>query len=87
MVAQVRAEVTASAFPLKRDREISRQRGDREFKTAPLAANARPVPPESMRRGRGSFGAIPAITANHIRRRTSRAAATSRKDRRRATTQ
>jgi hypothetical protein len=67
----------ASAFPRKRDREISRQRDDREFKTKLLVANAQPAPPESMRRSRCSFGAIPLIAACRFRYRSKTAAVTA----------
>jgi hypothetical protein len=87
IVAQVRAEVTASALPRNCDRVIGRQRGDREFKAAPVAASARLAPPRSMRRSRCSFSAIPVIDACRLRCGGKTAAAPNRRDRRRARTQ
>ena len=81
------AEVTASAFPRNRDRQIGRPRNDRGCKAGPVAASARTASPKSMRRSRCSFSAIPAIDACRLRCRSKTAAAPNRRDRRRATTQ
>ena len=86
MVAQVRAEAVTTALLLSVAIEIGRPGDDRERKATPVVAYASPVPSRSMRRSRGFFATILVIDANHLRHRTSRAAATSREDRRRATT-
>jgi len=53
----------ACAFSPKRDREISRQRDDREFKTKLLAASARPALSSSRKRLPATHSTSPAAFA------------------------
>jgi hypothetical protein len=69
----------AMAFPRKRDREISRPRDDLGAESALAVTSARRASPRLLRRSRCSFCAILEIDANHIRRKSNRAAATTEK--------
>jgi hypothetical protein len=55
----------ASAFPRKRDREISRPRVDVGAESALIGANVWPAPSRLQRRSRSSFGSTPVIDALH----------------------
>ena len=63
MVAHIRRPSASHRVSKEGDGEISRPRDDLGAQSTMVVANAQPAPPRSQRRGRSSFGAIPAIDA------------------------